>query len=176
MSGEANGDGSHMNAARGITRWVLVAATAFAVSACVDRPLRGDSPGTNERVGDLQIRNAHVDERPAGEPYPPGADIPMHVWFYNEGTPIVLVEVTSPVAADVSLTGTELPVTLPTEVLVALGPRDDKHFVLEDVKREIAGHEFIPVHLVFDSGQTVELDVEPVDVKVAQPSEFGPHG
>lgn len=145
-------------------RLCAVAAVIMFTSACSSPPRENESPGTNERIGALEIRNVHFDEPPDDDAYPVGSDIHMYAWFYNNGDRTALVEVSSPIAAEVEMAPEgELPVAIPPRQLVSLG-RGDDHLVLRDIRREVGGHEFVPVELVFEQGVTIELRVEPVDV------------
>jgi copper(I)-binding protein len=139
---------------------------AAALSGCAaGQGAENNPPGTNVRVDGIAIRYAHLEDPDApGTGYTPGDDIAFYVWLVNESTePAELVDVSSPIATDVSLDGAQTPVDLPIGTLVDLGP-DGPHFVLEDITTQVRGAELVPVTLTFAEGPEVEIMVEAVEV------------
>lgn len=144
---------------------VVTPAVALAVASCGGGGSDfGDSPGANTRAGDVVIRYAHLEDPADADSYPAGADVPFYVWLLNEGDQeVFLSSVTTPLAPSVSMTKGSLPVSLPPNRLVALGPREE-HLVLDDIDHQIRGQEIVPVTVKFSDGSSAELEVEPIEV------------
>lgn len=124
----------------------------------------GDSPGANTRAGDVVIRFAHLEDPTNADSYPAGADVPFYIWLLNESDKeVFLSSVTTPLAPSVSMTKGSLPVSLPPNRLVALGPKEE-HLVLDDIDHMIRGQEIVPVTVKFSDGSSAELEVEPIEV------------
>ena len=125
-----------------------------------------ESPGTNLRVDDVAIRYAHLEAPEDPDGWEAGSDVPLYLWFVNDGQePVEVTGVSSPLATSVSLSEGALPVQLPPGELVELSPRT-RHVVLEDIERQIFGQDLIPVEVAFGDGTEVEFDVEAVDPDV----------
>ncbi len=128
----------------------------------------GNAPGANAQVGDIAIRYAHLEDPENSDSYPAGADVPFYVWLQNEGDrPVQLADVTSDLATRVSMTEGELPVELPVAQLVEFGP-SERHFILEDITRQIRAQDLVDVTLTFSDGSRAELEVEGVEVQPAE--------
>lgn len=139
------------------------------LSGCAQDDPGVNSPGTNLRVNDVAIRYAHLENTEDEDGWVEGDDVPLYLWFQNEADESALVtSVESPLATSVALTDGALPLSLPPGRLVQMGPRED-HFVLEDIRTQIRGQEFVPVVLTFADGTSVEFEVEAIDVNPEPP-------
>lgn len=150
---------------RGLLSAVVAMAMAMALASCGGGDSDfGDSPGANTRAGDVVIRFAHLEDPTNADSYPAGADVPFYVWLLNDGDQeVFLSSVTTPLAPSVSMTKGSLPVSLPPNRLVALGPKEE-HLVLDDIDHPIRGQELVPVTVKFSDGSSAELEVEPIEV------------
>lgn len=133
-----------------------------------------NSPGTNLSVNNIAFRYAHLENPRDPDGWQEGDDVPLYMWLLNQSdTEAEIVSVTSPLASDVVLNDGELPLTLPPEELLELGP-EGRHFVMQDIDYQIFGQEFVPVQVTLGDGTEVEFDVEAVDADISATPTFSP--
>ncbi|WP_236243464.1 copper chaperone PCu(A)C [Streptomyces sp. CC228A] len=119
-------------------------------------------PGAHARVGAMLIRYAHMAEPPNG-PWEVGADVPVHLWLYNEaqtadrllGGATTIAESVDIVTADGSPRGA---LDVPPRQLVELS-EGQPHLLLRGVKEELRGGDYAWVTLRFERAGEVALQM-----------------
>ena len=159
-------------------RSVIVAAGAGALLAACGSPqevIQSGTTGTNARVGDVLLRNVHLESPPRAG-YPPGSDPRVVLTLVNQGTrPDTLSRVETPAARQVKIqwdrdcdgTAETLPrLRLPARIDTtsppsAPGPTDSGYFLrLVDLTRTVRGGATVPLTFVFESAGNVTVDTK----------------
>ncbi len=170
-------------------RSVIVAASAGALLAACGSPqevIQSGTTGTNARVGDVLLRNVHLESPPQAG-YPPGSDPRVVLTLVNQGPrPDTLRRVDTPAARHVEIRwdrdcdgmAERLPrLRLPARIDTtsppsAPGPTDSGYFLrLVDLTHKVLGGATVPLTFVFDDAGTVT-----VDTKVDLPGAAGDPG